>query len=224
MSDGGIADVVLRENTSQRLPCVSVPAASRTMGGAPRDEVNAGLTVLESELKKDDIASQRVQLLVIRCGGDVEVISDWQDAENFQAPRITASGGTPLGESVRLALSKIEEQKARYKANGIPYNRPWLFVITDGEPNDDGWEQAADAARAADIAEKLVFFGIATAGANLATLRRFAPENRPPVMLQGLKFRELFLWLSQSTRSGSKAAQGTNAQMPSPADWMQVPT
>ncbi len=221
MSDISIPDVALADNTSQRLPCVLLIDGSGSMGGSPIDELNAGLRLLEDELKKDDIASQRVQLLVIRFGNDVEIITDWTDAGSFSAPQIKAAGLTPMGEAVRLALTKLDEQKAKYRANGIAYNRPWVFLLTDGEPTDDKWQQAAAESRAAEQAGKLVFFGIgAGTEADLGKLAEFS--TRAPVRLQGLKFRELFLWLSRSTSSASKAAQGTNVQLPPPSDWMQV--
>jgi uncharacterized protein YegL len=224
MSDVSIPDVILRDNTNQRLPCVLVLDGSSSMAGSPIEELNAGLRLLEDELKKDDIASQRVQLLVIRFGGDgqVEVLSDWKDAMDFQAPTITANGLSPMGEASRLALAKLEEQKARYRANGVKYNRPWLFLLTDGEATDDGWELAAADCRAAEQANKLVIFGIGAGDANLDKLGRFS--IRKPMRLQGVKYREMFLWLSSSASSASKAAQGSNVQLPPPTDWAEVPT
>jgi uncharacterized protein YegL len=226
LRDGAMTDAIdlaLVDNTSQRLPCVLVLDGSSSMDGPPIRELNAGLRILEEELKKDDIASQRVQLLVIRLGGrdEVEVLSDWTDAMSFSPPIVEASGSTPLGGAVRLALAKIEEQKARYKANGITYNRPWLFVLTDGEPTDSGWEQAAAECQDAENKGRVVVFCIGAGAAELSKLRRFS--TRKPVHLDGLKFKELFVWLSHSAKSGSKAAQGTNAQLAPPTDWMQVP-
>ena len=61
-----IDDIALQDNTSQRLPCVLVLDGSGSMEGNPISELNQGLKTLEEELKKDDTASQRVQLLVIR--------------------------------------------------------------------------------------------------------------------------------------------------------------
>ncbi len=81
----------------------------------------------------------------------------------FTAPTIVANGTTPLGAAVRLAMSKIDEQKARYKANGIPYNRPWVFAITDGNPNDADWELAAAACKAAEANNQLTFSASAPA-------------------------------------------------------------
>ncbi len=217
-------DLALVDNTSQRLPCVLILDGSLSMDGPPIIELNAGLRILEEELKKDDIASQRVQLLVIRLGGrdKVEVLCDWTDAMSFSSPIVEANGSTPLGAAVRLGLTKIEEQKARYRANGITYNRPWLFMLTDGEPTDTGWEQAAAECQEAEKKGKVVVFCIAAGAAEMSKLERFS--TRKPVRLDGLKFKELFVWLSQSAKSGSVATQGTNAQLAPPTDWMQVPT
>jgi uncharacterized protein YegL len=223
MAGIGIPDVALTDNTSQRLPCVLLIDSSGSMSGDPIGELNAGLRVLEEELKKDDIASQRVQLLVVRFGGDneVEIVTDWTDAMSFSAPHIATNGLTPMGEAVRVGLTKLEEQKARYRANGVAYNRPWMFLLTDGEPTDDDWQQAAAQCRAAEQAGKLIFFGVGVGvEADMEKLAQFS--TRKPVRLHGLKFREMFLWLSRSTSTASRAAQGTNVQLPPPSDWTQI--
>jgi uncharacterized protein YegL len=219
-----IIDVELQDNTSERLPCAIVLDGSSSMAGPSIDELNAGLKVLEDELKADATASQRVQLLLIRLGGDdsAEVVADWTDAMTFSAPVIQADGTTPLGAAVRLAMHKLEEQKARYKANAIPYKRPWLFVLTDGVPTDPDWESAAAACKAAEAANQLSFFGIGVGGADMAVLSRFSA--RPPMRLQGIRFKELFVWLSRSASSASKAAQGKTTQLASPFSWAEVAT
>jgi uncharacterized protein YegL len=223
MSGPIIPDVVLTDNTSQRLPCVLVLDGSGSMGGQPIDELNAGLKILENELKNDDTASQRVQLLVICFGGDdeIEVVDDWKDALDFTAPTIEASGRTPLGAAMQTALEKIEAQKENYRAHDIPYNRPWIFLITDGEPTDLDWEDAAANCRRAEDDNKVVIFAIGTEDADFDALKQFS--NRAPVKLDGLKFKELFLWLSRSASSGSKASQDTDVQLPA-VDWGTVPT
>jgi uncharacterized protein YegL len=228
MGEDFIPDVLLTDNTSQRLPCVLVLDGSYSMAdsGAETDairELNKGLKVLEQELKNDDTAAQRVQLLVIRLGDDdqVQVISDWTDAMDFSAPTIEANGRTPLGQAMRVALEKVEDQKANYRLHDIPYNRPWIFVITDGEPTDLDWEDAGTDCRQAEDDNKVVIFPIGTAGANFEALKLFS--NRSPIKLDGLKFRELFVWLSRSASSGSKAAQDSQLQLPA-VDWGTVST
>jgi uncharacterized protein YegL len=223
MRDNVIPDVVFIDNTSQRLPCVLVIDGSGSMTGSPIDELNAGLKILEEELKLDDIASQRVQLMVILYGGDneVEILTQWTDAMAFSAPNLTANGLSPLGAAVDVALKEIESQKARYRANGIAYNRPWLFLLTDGAPTDNDWHRHALQSRDAEQAGKVICFGIGVGdAADLEKLAKFS--IRQPVRLRGLKFRELFLWLSRSTSTASRAAQGSTVQLPPPTDWMEV--
>lgn len=228
MNEEFIPDVVLTDNTSQRLPCVLVLDGSASMADKAAEtdairELNQGLQVLEQELKNDDTAAQRVQLLVIRLGDDdqVQVVSDWTDAMDFSAPTIDANGRTPLGAAMRLALDKIEDQKENYRSHDIPYNRPWIFLVTDGGPTDLNWEDAASDCRQAEDENKVVIFPIGTTGANFDALRQFS--NRSPVMLDGLKFRELFVWLSRSASSGSQASQDSEVQLPA-VDWGTVST
>ena len=224
MTDTIIPDVVLTDNTSQRLPCVLVLDGSGSMDGDPVRELNAGLKILEEELKNDDTAAQRVQLLVIHLGddNDVEVVTDWTDALDFSAPIVEANGTTPLGKAMLTALDKIEEQKENYRDHDIPYNRPWIFLITDGNPTDLDWEDAAADCRQAEDDNKAIIFTIGTEGADFEALKKFS--NRSPVKLDGLKFKELFVWLSRSASSGSKASQDAVVQLEAPDDWGAVHT
>src|SRR5580704_1490686 len=121
------------------------------MAGQKIDELNNGLKEFEKELKNDDIASQRVQVSVVRFGdnNNVSILCDWVDAMGFSAPKIVANGVTPMGAAVQVAMQQIEMQKSRYKTYGITYNRPWLFLITDGAPTDN-WNFVADECRNAE--------------------------------------------------------------------------
>lgn len=222
MSSHALPDITLQDNTSQRLPLVLLLDVSGSMSGKPIDELNESLKILEAELKNDPIASQRVQILLIEFGGikDVDIIAEWVDAMDFEAPILQASGATPMGAAVRLGLGKLEEQKMRYRNAGIPYNRPWVFLITDGGPTDE-WQEIAQQAKIAEKEGKLIFFSIGVGeGVSLSTLSSFS--ERQPVRLQGLKFKELFLWVSASARSASKSAPGTNVQLPPTNSWMEI--
>ena len=219
MSDNFIPDVVLSDNTSQRLPCVIVLDGSSSMSRKPEgtsavSELNAGLKVLEQELKADDVASQRVQLKALRIGGndEVQVVTDWTDAIDFQAPEIRAKGTTPLGAGVLSALETIEQQKENYRSHDIPYNRPWLFIITDGGPTDRNWEDAALECRMAEAEGRVVVFLIGTGNANFEKLCQFS--RRAPLRMVGLNFNEMFVWLSRSASFGSQTAPESKFILP----------
>ncbi|HZG67159.1 MAG TPA: hypothetical protein VEZ12_10475 [Herpetosiphonaceae bacterium] len=218
-----IPDVAFAENTSQRLPCVIVLDGSTSMCGEPIVALNAGLKTLADDLKSDSTARQRVRLLVLRIGEpDVQVVTDWTDAIDFEPPTIVANGATPLGAGVRRALLEIEEQKRQFDDNGIPFNRPWLFIMTDGEPTDPDWEDAAAECCAAEAAGKLTAFCIGVGrGANLGQLARFS--SRSPKLLEAAHFKEFFLWLSRSAKVGSQKATSEPTQMAATDDWAVVP-
>lgn len=205
-SDVMIPYVEFAENANERTPCILVLDCSGSMRGEPIKQLNTGLQALEKELKEDIDASSRVQLLVIKAYGkdDAEISADWVDAMNFSAPVMAASGLSPIGKAMELALQKIEEQKCLYDSCGITSKRPWIFLISDGEPTDYGWEQAAAKCREAQQNKKVVIHAVGTQGANLEKLAKFS--LMAPKRLSGLKFTEFFLWLSRSVSCISRAA------------------
>lgn len=214
-----IPDVAFSDNASQRTPCVLVLDGSASMSGEPIRELNRGLGDLEAELKNDPVAMSRVRLLIIRVGGhdEVEVISDWCDAIDFKAPAVVANGSTPLGRGMALALEKIQHQKTLFDSNGIPSTRPWIFLISDGQPTDPGWQALASSCRDAEAAKKVAVFPIGTSDADMSALAQFS--TKPPRQLVGLQFRELFVWLSRSLQAASSAAPGVNIQLPATTGW-----
>jgi uncharacterized protein YegL len=218
-------------NANQRTPCVLILDASGSMntsgsGGKTRiQELNEGIKTLEQALKNDDAAISRVQLGIVSVGGpsnSAEVLMDWTDVENFEAFPLTADGTTPLGTGVRLGLQMIETVKTDLRENGINYTRPWMMIITDGEPTDDSseWAQAVTECKQAEANKKVEVFTIAVEGANLGTLSQLS--IRPPVKLDGVKFNELFLWLSSSLSAASRSRPGDNLSLPSIDPWRNV--
>jgi uncharacterized protein YegL len=138
MSEDLISRLEYEDNTSQRTPCVLVLDASGSMSGASIEALNSGLKRREKELKEDVVARNRVPILAIRVGGDAREMGDWADAANFVAPTLIADGGTPLGVGMDLALQKVAEEKRLLDGAGIPSTRPWIFMISDGYPTDEG--------------------------------------------------------------------------------------
>jgi uncharacterized protein YegL len=226
-----MANIDYSGNPNQRTPCVLVLDTSGSMGAATStgrsriEELNAGIAALEAELRSDDTALVRVQLGIVSVGGpanDADIMMDWTDATDFQAFPLRADGGTPLGKGVRIALQMIEEGKKNLKAAGISYTRPWLMVISDGEPTDPSeiWSAAVTECRAAESAKRVEVFSIGVEGANLAILSELG--SKPPLMLSGMKFQELFVWLSASLSAASRSRPGDTLQLPSTDPWRNV--
>ena len=218
-----IPDAALMNNTDERTPLVLVLDRSGSMQGGPIAALNAGLVTLEEALKNDPTTSTRGRVKVIQFGGDDEISDDaWMDAMDFKAPTLVADGRTPTGAAVISALAAIQTQKDELKANGISYKRPILLLMSDGEPTDD-WENAADACKAAEAANKVTVFAIGVGdGANLATLGRFSSKGAKPI--SSTQFNELFVWLSASVKAVSQTAKGQTAQLPPADSWASAGT
>jgi hypothetical protein len=189
------------------------------------DELNAGLGTLQLELSADDTALVRVMLGIVSVGGpnnDADIMMDWTDASEFVAFPLKASGTTPLGKGLLLALQMIDEEKKALRAAGISYTRPWIMVISDGEPTDTAaeWESAVKACIRAENNKETEIFSIGVAGANLTKLGQIS--SKPPLMLSGTKFKDLFIWLSASLSAASRSRPGDVLQLPSTDPWRNV--
>jgi uncharacterized protein YegL len=188
------------DNPEPRCPCVLVLDTSQSMTGGPIAALNRGLQVFREELLMAPLARNRVEVAVISFGADVRVVQDFVTVDRFQPPVLEAAGETPLCTAVLRALDLLERRKGRYRANGVPYSRPWVFLITDGMPQGEPLEttrQAVQRIRAVETLGKAAFFAVGVEGANMKLLARISV--RPPVKLDGLRFAELFAWLSAST-------------------------
>ena len=214
------AAVEFASNPEPRCACVLLLDVSGSMGGRPIAALNEGLAAFASDLATDSLASQRVEVAIVTFGGNgVEVRQDFVTAGQLDPVHLEASGGTPMGAAIERAVQLVEDRKQQYKANGVLYYRPWVFLITDGEPTDE-WKEAATRVRTAEEANGLAFFAVGVEGANLDVLGQIAV--RDPLRLQGLKFVELFVWLSQSQRTVSSSRPGDQTALPTVEGWAVV--
>jgi uncharacterized protein YegL len=217
--------IVLANNPEPRCPCVLVLDTSGSMSGEAIRQLNTGVQSLVDELCRDGLASKRVELAVITFGSSVNLACDFTPPTAMHLPVLEAGGPTPMGEAVLNACAVIESRKEEYRQAGIQYYRPWIFLITDGEPSDFGsadWIKAVREVRDGEAAKRLLFFGVAVEDANQKTLDALCPPSRPSVRLRGLHFSEMFRWLSSSLKSVSNSTPGAQLQLPSPNGWTAI--
>jgi uncharacterized protein YegL len=182
------------------------------MRGSPISELNEGLKVFRDELAADDLASKRVEVGIVTFG-PVKVETDFTSALNFTPPTLSVAGDTPMGAAIETGLSMLRSRKDAYKANGISYYRPWVFLITDGAPTDS-WQNSAQLVKEGEQSKAFSFYAVGVEGANFDVLRQIAVT--PPLKLKGLQFRELFAWLSSSLGSRSKSTKGDDVPIEDP--------
>ena len=206
------------ENPSPRCACLLLLDTSGSMSGKPIAELNAGLSGLKEELAHDSLAMKMVEIAVISFG-PVTIENTFQTAQNFFPPNLSANADTPMGAAIKQGIELVRQRKDDYKSNGISYFRPWIFLITDGEPTDE-WQSAARQVHEGEDKGAFAFFAVGVAGANMNALRQISV--REPLKLEGLKFRELFQWLSNSMKDVSQSIPGAAVPIKSPKGWAEV--
>lgn len=220
-----IPDVALIDNSDERAPLVLVLDCSGSMMEDNKIHLlNEGLKTLEKELKSDPIAARCGRVLVISFGGDnnVELMGDWTDAMDFTPPTLMAGGMTPLGAAMRCALDEIENQKSQMRSAGVSYKRPIVMLLSDGDPTDE-WQEVAAECKNAETSHKVNIMPIGIGSqANKDILGAFS--NKGALNLAGLKFKELFIWLSRSIRAVSRAPTGGTVQLNPVDSWAQIQT
>lgn len=200
------------DNPEPRCPCLLLLDVSGSMRGQPIRELNDGLTLFREELYADTLAAKRVEVGIVTFG-PVQVLNDFSGVQNWVPPSLTSQGDTPMGAAIEQGLTMLRDRKNLYKSNGIPYYRPWVFLITDGGPTDP-WANAANLVKQGEAEKAFSFFAIGVEGARMEILAQISV--RQPLALKELRFRDLFAWLSSSLSSVSRSNPGDTVPLVNP--------
>jgi uncharacterized protein YegL len=187
------------------------------MQGAPIAALNEGLRTFKETLTQDSLAARRVEVAVVTFDSEVKVVQDFITADQFEPPALTAQGLTHMGAAIHKALEMVQARKTQYRANGVAYYRPWVFMITDGAPQGESdfvIEQARQRIQAEEASKHVAFFAVGVEGADMTRLTQLVV--RTPVKLIGLNFAEMFVWLSASMQAISQSNPDDQVALPPP--------
>lgn len=207
MSDWGWAVELNDANPDPRVACVVLADVSGSMQGEPIAALERGFAAFTSYLRNEALASKRVEVAVVTFGSVATVLVPMQEARTLQPVQFTASGTTNLAAGIHLALDILEDRKHAYKVAGLQYYRPWILALTDGKPNLDGFDSAVARLNAAESARGVTVFAVgAGPKVDYRQLGRLSLQ-RSPAPLEGLRYAELFEWLSASLSNVSNSSE-----------------
>lgn len=199
----------------QHIACVLLVDISGSMMFS-MDELHQGLDSFRMALQQDEQACGCADVSLIAFNNIVQTIVPFCPASVFFPPRLEAGGKTCMNGAIIEGLRIIEERKALYKSYGISYFRPWMFLLTDGEPTDHGMEgQARQMLQSAITGNKINFFPMGIGNkVNFQKLRSYAGPNGTVLKASQENFHEAFVWLSSSLSAISNSAGMSQATLP----------
>ena len=213
-------DSELANNPNTRIPICIALDVSGSMDGKKIDELNRGVNIFLESILEDEITRYSADIAILTFGGTVEKVLDFGDVEDIKLPTFMAGGGTPMGEAALEALDMLEDRKKQYKKNAVTYWQPWLVLMTDGAATDPDKVEIA-AKKTCDLIknQKLNLFSIIIEPGTPDELAKFCGNLAP---LDGVKFKEFFVWLSQSVSVVSESSPGTGFKLPDPKSWTSI--
>ena len=183
---------------------------SGSMSGERIRKLQAGLEHFKEDLKNDRHAFMAADLSIVTFDSHARVVLPFTPMKDVSMPLLATGGMTSLGEGVLLALDQLEQRKAYYKANGISYNRPMLFIISDGCDNGDKSKtiEAKKLIAQYEREKKVTAFGINVDDKSaISELTDLTGKQALP--LDSKNYALFFEWLSNSVSTKSQAKTDT---------------
>ena len=202
-------DLNAPENYEQKCLCIlcldtsgsmSGSYSQRVNGSSPIDELNKGIQTFVNEISNDATLSDRLEIAFVEFNSDVSA-SEANLIHNINVPSYTAGGSTNMGEALQTAHALAKDRKAMYKRTCQPYYRPWVICITDGAPDNS---REAEVAAKAIHNDNIQFLAVGVENADMAFLQNIS-SNLPAMKMDGLKFSDFFVWLSNSMSNVTKS-------------------
>ena len=197
---------------AQTLPFYLVCDASGSMKGEPLRAINAALPDIHAEIGSNPVVADKTQFCIIGFGGTAGVVLPLSDLSAVVTMPTLGyrTGGTSYGAAFDLLYNTITDDIRKLKSNGDQVFRPAVFLLSDGRPNDKGWQ--ASYQRVVDtswpLRPNILAFGFGKADPGIlqqvATVRAFIADKG---MGPTAALKEFARSLIQSiVNSGSKAS------------------
>ena len=206
-------------NPETRAPCAIVVDTSYSTSGERIGQMNAAFVDFLDALQEDDLTALCAEVALITFGEQVKLACDFTPPDALKPPKLVASGGTPLAEAVLFTIEIIERRLAEIEAADVDAYKPWIYLVTDGEPYSPKklLKAARDRIRDVENAGRIGFFAVGTDDADMDFLRWLSV--RPPWRIRDMDYAAMFRWVAQSIIVVSQSLIDVEPDLPNPVDF-----
>lgn len=185
---------------------------SASMEGKPINSLNNELNNLIQQLQSDSHADV-IDISIVTFGTSVNVIMPFTPASSIDHRfELSPSGLTSMGQGLLKAAEITNERRRQYYNIGVPAFKPWIFMITDGEPTDPDniMQLAKQELITLQQSGKLKLFVLGVEGYNLEKIRELVYYDGCILELEGFDFKEIIDWVAKSVAIVSHSSPGEN--------------
>ena len=219
------------QNLEQKCLCVLVLDVSGSMRGDKLNLLNQGVRDFFTQIQTADGVPEslidQLEIAIMQYDEEVKILRDPKLLEDSELPPTLTERGsvTETVIAIEEAIKLVEDRKAFYKSTGQSYYRPWIIVMTDGEPygnkaSDADIEAISQRVMKETSSKKYMIMGIGVGSdANMEVLKKMTAGRA--MALQGLKFGAFFEWLSNSLSVVASSKEGDKIDISDGAsNWM----
>ena len=172
---------------------------------SPINELNNALNRFKAEVCKDEHTKDILDVAIISFNGEYKIIQEFSPIEYMKPVELVAEGVTYMSGALETAVNMVTERSRFYRRSGAEPYKPWVVLISDGEPMDSIDEMVTKINNMVEE-EKLAFWSLAVEGANTEVLHRLS--GRRVLKLSGYDFSGFLDWANKSMRAVSQSSPG----------------
>jgi uncharacterized protein YegL len=142
MTDRFKRDLII--NYNQKLLCIFAIDVSGSMRGNNIQTVNKFFNDFFSWVHDEEELMVKLEVAIMQYDEEVSILREPRLLEDGELPPTLTERGsvTETVMAIEEAIKLVEDRKAFYRSTGQCYYRPWIIVMTDGEPYGNKATQA----------------------------------------------------------------------------------
>jgi len=181
------------------------------MAGEPIEQVSRGVQEVVNDLRRDPQALETAFLSVITFASSAQQLCPLTELLAFVPPALSASGGTDLGDAIRVLHQSINREVVKGSLTRKGDWKPLVFIFTDGNFGS-GWEAAADSLKAQKVGN--IVACLAGSASDAQSLKRITETVMTLSNLQPDSLKQFFKFVSDSIKMTSQAVNQPTASAP----------